>query len=70
MLTHPFEARNQCALIMKIVQVQMAPISPEVPTALNEFISWILQKDPKDRPKIREILNDVSRSICEPHLIA
>lgn len=60
MLTHPFEARNQCALIMKIVQVQMAPISPEVPTPLNEFISWILQKDPKDRPKIREILNDVS----------
>lgn len=59
MLSHPFEARNQCALIMKIVQVQMAPLASHVPTPLGEFISWILQKDPKDRPKVREILNDV-----------
>ncbi len=60
MLSHPFDARNQCALIMKIVQAQMAPISPHVPTPLSDFILWILQKDPKDRPKIKEILNDVS----------
>ena len=60
MLSHPFDARNQCALIMKIVQAQMTPISPHVPTPLCDFINWILQKDPKDRPKIRDILNDVS----------
>lgn len=45
---------------MKIVQAQMAPILPHVPPELRELILWILQKDPKDRPKIKEILNDVS----------
>eukprot|EP00604_Paraphysomonas_vestita_P002001 CAMPEP_0174820132 /NCGR_PEP_ID=MMETSP1107-20130205/3744_1 /TAXON_ID=36770 /ORGANISM="Paraphysomonas vestita, Strain GFlagA" /LENGTH=589 /DNA_ID=CAMNT_0016034849 /DNA_START=695 /DNA_END=2464 /DNA_ORIENTATION=+ len=43
---------------MKIVQAQMAPIASHVPTPLCDFIYWILQKDPKDRPKIKDILND------------
>jgi hypothetical protein len=60
MLTHPFDARNQCALIMKIVQAQMAPIHDHVPEELRNLILWALQKDPKDRPKIKHILNDVS----------
>jgi serine/threonine protein kinase len=59
MLKHPFDARNQCALIMKIVQAQMTPISSHVPESLQKLIEWILQKDPKDRPKIRDILNEV-----------
>ena len=63
MLTHPFDARNQCALIMKIVQCQMAPIQAHVHPELRELILWILQKDPKDRPKIKEILNDVCSAI-------
>jgi NIMA (never in mitosis gene a)-related kinase len=60
MLTHPFDARNQCALIMKIVQAQMSPIADHVPPELRNLIIWALQKDPKDRPKIKHILNDVS----------
>jgi serine/threonine protein kinase len=63
MLSHPFDARNQCALIMKIVQAQMAPISPHVPPELRELVLWILQKDPKDRPKTKEILCDVSSKV-------
>lgn len=60
MLAHPFEARNQCALIMKIVQAQMAPVQNHVHPELREVILWLLQKDPKSRPKVKEILCDVS----------
>ena len=63
MLTYPFDARNQCALIMKIVQVQIAPIADHVPAELEKLIYWTLRKDPKDRPKIKHILNDVSYCI-------
>mmetsp|Transcript_8829 Transcript_8829/g.15031 ORF Transcript_8829/g.15031 Transcript_8829/m.15031 type:complete len:749 (-) Transcript_8829:311-2557(-) len=70
MLTHPFDARNQCALIMKIVQAQMAPIADHVPPELANLITWALQKDPKDRPKIKHILNDryVREKLAEHHL--
>jgi serine/threonine protein kinase len=56
-LKHPFEARNQCALIMKIIQ---APVKPPpsnlVSTELSRLILWLLQKDPLKRPNIKEIL--------------
>jgi hypothetical protein len=51
---------------MKIVQCQMAPIADHVPTELANLVTWILQKDPKDRPKIRDVLNDVRvSSLCK-----
>jgi hypothetical protein len=59
MLSHPFNARNQCALIMKIVQAQMTPVEAHVPLVFRKLIEWILQKDPKDRPRINDILNEV-----------
>lgn len=56
-LCHPFEARNQCALIMKIMQSPVKP-PPEatVSPQLSRFILWLLQKDPNKRPRIRDIL--------------
>jgi serine/threonine protein kinase len=58
-LHHPFEARNQCALIMKIVQAQFSLPDPETTSPeLSQLISWVLQKDPVDRPSIKQILNE------------
>lgn len=58
-LHHPFEARNQCALIMKIVQAQFSLPDPETTSPeLSKLISWVLQKDPADRPSIKQILNE------------
>ncbi len=58
-LCHPFEARNQCALIMKIMQAPVKP-PPEatVSPQLCKLILWLLQKDPSNRPHIRDILLD------------
>ncbi len=57
-LSRPFEAGNQCALIMKIVTAKYdipAHVSPEV----RDIISWCVQKDAKLRPTIKELLNEV-----------
>ena len=58
-LCHPFEARNQCALIMKIIQ---SPVKPPPETSVSpqlcKLILWLLQKDPTKRPRIRDILCD------------
>ena len=56
-LRRPFEARNQAALIMKIVQADVTPppmetVSPE----LRHLIIWLLQKRANDRPTIRDLL--------------
>jgi len=58
-LCHPFEARNQCALIMKIMQSPVKP-PPEatVSPQLCRLILWLLQKDPNKRPRIRDILSE------------
>ena len=58
-LKHPFEARNQCALILKIIQEEHTQlpaglVSPE----LEALISWLLEKEPSKRPTIREILSE------------
>ncbi len=56
-LCHPFEARNQCALIMKIIQSPVKPPSPAlVSPELSKLVLWLLQKDPMKRPNIRDIL--------------
>lgn len=59
-LQHPFEARNQCALIMKIIEAQVKiPSSTVISTEMRNTILWLLQKDPNARPSIRHILNEV-----------
>ena len=70
-LKRPFEARNQCALIMKIMQAKPEPLSKQtVSPELNRLVLWLLQKDPAKRPTIREILNDslIRRKLKEHQL--
>ena len=54
-LTRPFEARNQCALIMKIVnsEIQPPPVD-SVSTELRRLVTSLLQKDPNARPTVRK----------------
>lgn len=60
-LAHPFEARNQCALIMKIIEAQVKfPASTVISTELRNLILWLLQKDPNLRPSVKDILNEVT----------
>ena len=58
---HPFEAGNQCALILKIIQSPVAPIprDSDISQDLNSLIQWTLQKDPKNRPTVRDLLSVV-----------
>lgn len=58
---HPFEANNQCALILKIIQSPFAPLPrrDELPPDLVHLIEWTLQKDPSARPTVRDILCEV-----------
>jgi serine/threonine protein kinase len=59
-LQHPFEARNQCALIMKIIETQVKiPATAVVSNELKNVILWLLQKDPNTRPSIKDVLNEV-----------
>jgi serine/threonine protein kinase len=70
-LKHPFEARNQCALIMKIIQAQVEPPSSSlVSSGLTTLILWLLQKDPTHRPTIEELLNEsvIREKLREHHL--
>jgi serine/threonine protein kinase len=61
-LQHPFEARNQCALIMKIIEAQVKiPSNLQLSSDLRNLILWLLRKDPNARPSIKDILNEVSR---------
>eukprot|EP00981_Chlorochromonas_danica_P004026 scaffold766_cov167-Ochromonas_danica.AAC.14 len=59
-LQRPFEARNQCALIMKIIE---SPVEPPPSTSNSQeminLVLWLLQKDPIHRPSTRQILNEV-----------
>jgi serine/threonine protein kinase len=58
-LEHPFEARNQCALIMKIIQ---SPVKPPPSTSVSaemiNLVLWLLQKDPNNRPSIKDLLHE------------
>lgn len=59
-LHRPFEARNQCALIMKIIEspVEPPPVERVGPT-LRTIIMWLLEKKPENRPSVRELLNEI-----------
>lgn len=58
-LKHPFDAKNQCALILKIIQSPVKPLAREnASPGLSALILWLLNKDPVKRPSIREILSE------------
>ena len=55
-LKHPFEAENLLGLVLKIVSEKHESIPNFYSTDLVYLIDRLLMKDPKDRPKVREIL--------------
>lgn len=57
---HPFEAGNQCALILKIIQSAVPPLpaGSEISQDISSMIQRTLQKDPSQRPTVREILSE------------
>jgi NIMA (never in mitosis gene a)-related kinase 1/4/5 len=59
-LQYPFEAKNQCALIMKIIQSPIrVPSQVHVSSSLAQLVMWLLQKDPAKRPSIKDLLREV-----------
>jgi NIMA (never in mitosis gene a)-related kinase len=58
-LSRPFTAGNQCALIMKIIQAAVEP-PPETHASgeLSSLVLWLLQKDWRQRPSVKEVLCD------------
>ena len=66
-LRRPFEANNQCALIMKIVKGRFAPVPPEnASSGLVDIVHRLLFLDPHHRPSSRALLssNIVQRCVC------
>lgn len=57
-LRHPFDARHQAALIMKIIQAAVPALSAELPAELAGLTMWLLVKDPVARASTRDILNE------------
>jgi len=55
-LKHPFEAKNQIALVMKIVKSTYDPLPAIYSKELNEIVSKCLQKNYKKRPSVNDIL--------------
>ena len=56
---HPFEARNQCALILKIIKGKFTPISDDHPADenLKKIVSMCLTHDCAKRPSISDLLS-------------
>ena len=57
---HPFEAKNQGSLIMKIVRGVYPAISSKYSEELREMVGSLLTKDYRKRPGIAEILEKSS----------
>jgi serine/threonine protein kinase len=55
-LTYPFDAKNQGALVLKIVKGHYAPIAPSYSADLKKVLSALLQKDVHQRPSALQIL--------------
>jgi len=55
-LKHPFDAKTQGGLFLKIIKGTYEPISSEYSRDLSDLIAKILQKDCRDRPSIQQIL--------------
>ena len=57
-LEKPFKADNLLGLVLKIVSGKQTPISASLPysKALRKLIDMMLEKDPKLRPTMKEII--------------
>jgi NIMA (never in mitosis gene a)-related kinase len=55
-LKHPFEAKNQAALMLKIIKGKYESIPRIYSRALGEIVHACLMKDFKKRPSIERIL--------------
>lgn len=54
---HPFEAKNQGSLIMKIVRGQYPAVSSKYSEELRDMVGSLLTKDYRKRPAIADILD-------------
>ena len=57
-LKRPFEANNQCALIMKIVKGRYTPVpAGNASSALVDIVHRLLILDPRQRPSAKSLLS-------------
>ncbi len=56
-LKHPFESRNQAALIMKIIQGKYDPLSTTYSRDMIDIVTQCLQKDYRKRPTVHDVLS-------------
>ena len=65
-LCHPFEARNQAALVLKIVRGQYEPPAGDYSAGLVRLLDLCLAHAPSRRPHTAELLREPSlRAACE-----
>ena len=57
---HPFTARNQAALFIKILKSNFNPLPPNTPEDLKSMVEYILQKNCQKRPSMEEIIKTYS----------
>ena len=56
-LAHPFNANNQCALILKIIQGRYEPVAtPGISHRLRDLVARLLVRDAGRRPSVGDIL--------------
>jgi len=54
---HPFEATNQAALVLKIINGKYAPISPIYSPEITQILNLLLNRDYKKRPGASTLLS-------------
>ena len=57
---HPFTANTQPALFIKILNSKFNPFPPGVPEDLRNMVEFILQKNDKERPSMKDIITSNS----------
>ena len=57
---HPFTANTQPALFIKILNSKFNPFPPGVPEDLKDMVEFILQKNDKERPSMKDIITSNS----------
>ena len=57
---HPFTANTQPALFIKILNSKFNPFPPGVPEDLKNMVEFILQKNDKERPSMKDIITSYS----------
>ena len=56
-LKPPFVAQNNLSLAMKIKNAKIPKITGNYSSELTRVVKYTLQKNPKDRPSVEELLN-------------